>query len=84
MHVTLQRWIPWSLIALRLMLAPVAVIIVWLECSRMVWMLQFVLAAVSDIYDGRLARRWGTATAGLRQADSVVDTFYGVGVTTTT
>lgn len=35
---------------------------------------------LSDIYDGILARRWGTATAALRIADSAADTVFYVGV----
>ena len=35
---------------------------------------------LSDIYDGVLARRWGTATAALRVADSAADTVFYVGV----
>ena len=35
---------------------------------------------LSDIYDGVLARRWGTATAALRIADSSADTVFYVGV----
>jgi phosphatidylglycerophosphate synthase len=35
---------------------------------------------VSDVYDGVLARRWGTATAALRIADSAADTIFYVGV----
>jgi CDP-diacylglycerol--glycerol-3-phosphate 3-phosphatidyltransferase len=35
---------------------------------------------LSDIYDGVLARRWGTATAALRIADSAADTVFYVGV----
>jgi phosphatidylglycerophosphate synthase len=35
---------------------------------------------LSDVYDGVLARRWGTATAALRIADSAADTVFYVGV----
>jgi len=41
---------------------------------------QFVLATTSDWFDGKLARRWGTATPGLRQADSIADTIYAFGI----
>lgn len=35
---------------------------------------------LSDVYDGILARRWGTATAALRVADSAADTVFYLGV----
>jgi hypothetical protein len=60
----------------RIVLAPVAV---WLAVERAptaLWMGQFAIAALSDLLDGKLARRRGTATAGLRQADSIADTIY--------
>ena len=38
------------------------------------------MAFLSDWLDGKLARRWGTVTANLRQADSIADTFYTIGV----
>ena len=75
-----HRWIPWSLVLLRLVLAPVAVAIAWADLPRVIWLAQGAAAALSDIYDGKLARRWGTVTPGLRQADSVVDSIYAVGV----
>lgn len=80
MSPTLKRWIPWSLVGLRLVLAPVAVWIAWADLPRWIWLFQGAIAALSDIYDGKLARRFGTVTPGLRQADSVVDTFYALGV----
>jgi CDP-diacylglycerol--glycerol-3-phosphate 3-phosphatidyltransferase len=35
---------------------------------------------LSDVYDGILARAWGTATPALRVADSAVDTVFFIGV----
>jgi len=35
-------------------------------------------AFLSDVFDGVIARRLGIATAGLRQADTLVDTFFYV------
>jgi len=35
-----------------------------------------VLAFLSDVFDGIIARRLGVATEGLRSADSIVDTFF--------
>ena len=39
-----------------------------------------VAGFLSDIYDGVLARRWGTATAALRISDSAADTVFYIGV----
>ena len=45
------------------------------------WLGAMIVAGfLSDIYDGVLARRWGTATAALRNADSAADTVFYVGV----
>lgn len=82
MTTALHRWIPWSLVWLRLILAPLAVAMAWGNAARWLWLLQFSIAAASDVYDGRLARRWGTVTPGLRQADSIVDTVYWFAVAT--
>ncbi|WP_346837906.1 CDP-alcohol phosphatidyltransferase family protein [Microbulbifer sp. SAOS-129_SWC] len=71
------RWtVPRLLVALRLLLAPLAILLVLPDWPRWLWMVQFLLAIVSDIYDGKLARRWGTSSAGLRRADSIVDSIY--------
>lgn len=76
----LQRTIPWALIVLRVLLAPVAVWVAWADLPRWIWLGQGAVAALSDIYDGKLARRWGVVSAGLRQSDSIADTIYALGV----
>jgi phosphatidylglycerophosphate synthase len=46
-----------------------------------VWLGAMIAAGfLSDVYDGVLARRWGTATGALRIADSAADTVFYVGV----
>jgi len=72
----MKRLIPWLLVLSRIVLAPVAIWLALAHASKLFWMGQFALAALSDWLDGKLARRWGTATAGLRQADSIADTVY--------
>ena len=74
------RLIPWSLVALRGVLAPA---IAWLAGTRAsgLWLAAIVLIAlVSDIYDGVLARRWHCDTPGIRLADSMVDTVFYLAV----
>ena len=63
-----------------MILAPVAIAMAWIGVSAWVWLMQFGMAFLSDWLDGKLARRWGTVTANLRQADSIADTFYTIGV----
>lgn len=75
-----QRIVPWALVAVRVLLAPVAVAIAWADLPRIVWLAQGAAAALSDIYDGKLARRWNTVSSELRQSDSVADTIYAIGV----
>jgi phosphatidylglycerophosphate synthase len=72
--------IPWALIVLRMLGCPLIVLGAmrgwageWLGAI-------VVVALLSDIYDGVLARRWGGETAALRLSDSVADTIFYLGV----
>lgn len=76
----MKRLIPWSLVMSRIVLAPVAIWLAVQRCPPALWMAQFAAAALSDWFDGKLARRWGTATPGLRQADSIADMVYALAV----
>jgi len=64
--------IPWALIALRVLLAP---LLAWLVVRQHLQLaaLLSVIAVLSDILDGVIARRLGVATLRLRLADSVAD-----------
>ena len=75
-----MRAVPWSLVFLRLVLAPG---IVWVATEP--WpgtaLSGCVLVALlSDIYDGVIARRLGCDTPAIRVADSLVDTVFYLGV----
>jgi CDP-diacylglycerol--glycerol-3-phosphate 3-phosphatidyltransferase len=72
----MKHLIPWLLVLSRIVLAPVAIWLAIAHVSNLIWMGQFAFAALSDWLDGKLARRWGTSTPGLRQADSIADTVY--------
>jgi phosphatidylglycerophosphate synthase len=76
-----QKSIPWSMVVGRALLG-VAIPLTAMQLSAPEAWLGAMIAAgfVSDIYDGVLARRWGTATAALRVADSAADTFFYMGV----
>jgi len=75
------RWgIPWALIGLRAAACPLIVVGAWRGWAGGCLGTIVVVALLSDIYDGVLARRWGNETARLRVSDSVTDTFFYLGV----
>jgi phosphatidylglycerophosphate synthase len=75
-----MRWVPWSLVLLRLCLGPTIVFVAASMASGF-WLAAIVfIALLSDIYDGVLARRWGCDTPHIRLADSLVDTVFYLGV----
>jgi phosphatidylglycerophosphate synthase len=72
----LKRWIPWAMAACRASLGPVLI-----ACAASAWNPMamagiMVTTLLSDIFDGVLARRWGTDTAGVRLFDSMADTVF--------
>jgi phosphatidylglycerophosphate synthase len=72
--------LPWAMIVARALGCP---LIVLGAKSRWAggWLgLTVLVALVSDIYDGILARRWGTETPVLRVSDSIADTIFYLGV----
>jgi phosphatidylglycerophosphate synthase len=78
--MSLGRAVPWGLIVLRVLGCPVIVL-----GARRGWSGGWqgaivVVALLSDIYDGVLARRWGGETPALRLWDSVADTIFYLGV----
>jgi CDP-diacylglycerol--glycerol-3-phosphate 3-phosphatidyltransferase len=76
-----KRAIPWSMVAFRAVLAPLLVVLALrLNASKLWFGAMIAAACLSDIYDGILARRWGTATARLRVADTVADTAFYLAV----
>jgi CDP-diacylglycerol--glycerol-3-phosphate 3-phosphatidyltransferase len=72
----LKRHIPFLLTTLRLLLGPVALICTLTNVPRWVYLPILIIATLSDIYDGILARRFGVATPALRRYDSVTDVIY--------
>jgi phosphatidylglycerophosphate synthase len=70
-----QVW-PLTLTTLRLLLAPFALILSSRSVTGWIWVIILVIAFLSDIFDGVVARRLGVATAGLRRYDSATDTCF--------
>jgi phosphatidylglycerophosphate synthase len=73
-----RQQIPWAMAAVRAALGPV--LIAGQEClgNGMTLAGIVIVALVSDIFDGVLARRWGCDTAAVRLVDSMADTVFYV------
>lgn len=68
--------VPVALTALRALLAPVVVLLSLYAPRPEAFAACLVVALLSDIFDGVLARRLGVATANLRRLDSAADTLF--------
>jgi CDP-diacylglycerol--glycerol-3-phosphate 3-phosphatidyltransferase len=71
-----MRFFPLVLTTLRLILGPVALTVAISGGPRWTYLLILVIATLSDIYDGILARRLGVATPALRRYDSITDLIF--------
>lgn len=75
------RWaIPWLIIGLRALGCPLIVVGAQQKWNGKWLGVIVILALLSDICDGILARRWSTETARLRVCDSGADTIFYLGV----
>ena len=63
----MKRQFPFLLTTLRLLLGPIALLGALEDISRFVYLPILVVATVSDIFDGVLARKYGVATPALRR-----------------
>jgi phosphatidylglycerophosphate synthase len=70
--------IPLLLTALRAVLAPVMLVLAWFYPRPLAFAACLVLAFLSDVFDGILARRLNVATPGLRRLDSIADSVFYV------
>lgn len=68
--------IPLLLTALRAALAPVLLLLAWCYPSPTAFGLCLILAFLSDVFDGIVARRLNVATPGLRRLDSIADSVF--------
>ena len=79
--MSLATKLPLALTALRALLAPVVVALALWWPSQVAFGACLVVAFLSDVFDGIVARRLGIATPGLRRLDSIADTIFYVAVT---
>jgi phosphatidylglycerophosphate synthase len=68
--------IPLALTALRLLLAPVLVWMVYVDSPALLFAAVILIAFLSDYFDGVIARRLGVATPALRHFDSRADLIF--------
>ena len=71
-----MKAIPWILIFIRALLPLPIWIAARMGLSEIVAPICILLAALSDVYDGKIARKIGTSTPLLRRTDSVVDILF--------
>jgi phosphatidylglycerophosphate synthase len=76
----ITRSIPWSLIILRVLSCPLIIVGAMRGWAGGWLSLIVIVALLSDIYDGILARRWHCETSVLRLSDSIADTIFYLGV----
>jgi phosphatidylglycerophosphate synthase len=65
-------YIPSLLVALRLTIAPLLLLEASDRAVGTGFIIGYIIAVLSDIFDGIIARRLGVSTERLRQADSFV------------
>ncbi|MFE4106551.1 CDP-alcohol phosphatidyltransferase family protein [Almyronema epifaneia] len=71
--VSAVKNLPAFLVVFRFLAAFVLLQMAWDRQIDSSFTILFVLAVISDIVDGMIARRWSGVTAGLREADSRAD-----------
>ena len=80
MIVLRKQQIPWMMAAVRAALGPVVILGQACRWNGVVLAAMIVVALLSDIFDGVLARRWKCDTAAVRLFDSMADTVFYLGV----
>jgi phosphatidylglycerophosphate synthase len=66
-------YIPSILVGIRLAIAPLLLLDAWDRQISTWFLVGYIIAVLSDIFDGIIARRLGVSTVRLRQADSWAD-----------
>ncbi len=78
---TTWQFLPQFLIILRFLLTPLLIRDAWDGKTSFFFLVAYLTAFFSDIFDGIIARRLGISTAKLRQADSWADVCLYLGIT---
>ena len=78
--VGILQKLPWLLIVTRISLTPFAALFGLWGYVGLPYVILMAMAALSDVYDGKLARRYNVETANVRQWDSIADTIFFIGV----
>jgi len=71
-----REWIPWAMAAGRAALGPLSIAGAARAWNPQALAGMVVTALLSDIFDGVLARRWGSDSPGVRLFDSMADTVF--------
>jgi phosphatidylglycerophosphate synthase len=72
--------LPSALVVVRIVCAPVLLTLAYWNAPGTNLFVVLVIAFLSDVFDGIIARRLGVATEALRRADSAVDTVFYIAV----
>ena len=72
----IKRSIPWAMASTRAALGPIMILGAACGWNGIAMAGMVVLALVSDIFDGILARRWDCDTAAVRLFDTLADTLF--------
>ena len=68
--------LPLALTALRVVLAPIIVLLAIMQPSPIAFGVCLIIAFLSDVFDGIFARRLNVATPNLRRLDSIADSIF--------
>jgi phosphatidylglycerophosphate synthase len=75
-HQAFGRAASLSLTITRLALGPIAILLARQRADGRLLAAAVLIASLSDVYDGKIARRFGVDTPGLRRFDSIADTVF--------
>jgi len=76
----MKKKLPWLLIYFRFLLTLPAILFGYYGLTGAPYIALLAIAALSDVYDGVLARKFNVETAAIRQWDSIADTVFFMGV----